>query len=508
MNAKSVITLAVFSVLLCLGITLLSSCSKSDNNNNHGPDITFWGLTNNNQLIQLNARNAGTTLATINVTGLATNEKLLSIDFRPATGQLYALSSNSRLYIIDIYNNKGNVTAVGSTSFTPMLSGTSASIDFNPTVDRIRLVSNTGQNLRLHPETGAVAGVDGNINGGTSPAISSIAYTNNIAGASATELFDIDANTRKLYKQNPPNDGTLAEVGTLNVNFSGKGGFDINSDNSVILASFVADGMSRLYTINTANAQANLIGNLSTTLIDIAIPTDPVAYSVSESGQLQIFNPSKSISVTNKTIAGLGAGETVMGIDFRPVNGQLYGVAVTIAGNARLYTFNLATGAAAAVGSSFLLTAGTSAVGFDFNPTVDRIRLVTNLGQNLRLVPDNGTIAGTDGAINPGSPAISGAAYTNNYPGATTTTLFVLNTNKLFKQDPPNNGLLTEIGNLGITADSQNGFDIGGASNMGYAVLSIGSNSKLYTINTTTGMATASKDFPNKVSGFAIAPGF
>ena len=508
MNAKSVVNLAVLAVLLCLTGGIFSSCSKNDNDSNQGPDILFWGLTNNNQLLQLNAKSAGTTIATINVSGLGTSEKLLSIDFRPATGELYAVSSNSRLYLIDIHHNKGNAIAIGSTAFSPALAGTSASIDFNPTVDRIRLVSNTGQNLRLHPETGAVAGVDGGINGGSSPSISSIAYTNNVSGASATELFDIDVNTRKLYKQNPPNDGTLSEVGTINVNFSGKGDFDINSDNSVILASFTVDGMSKLYTLNTSNAQASFVANLPATFIDIAIPTDPVAYAVSESGQLQIFNPSKSITVTNKTIAGLGTGESIMGIDFRPVNGQLYGIAVTAAGNARLYTFNLGTGAATAVGTGFLLTASTAAAGFDFNPTVDRIRLVTNLGQNFRLVPDNGTIAGTDLNLNPGSPAVSGAAYTNSFPGSTTTTLFVLNAGKIFKQDPPNNGTLAEIGNLGITVDSQNGFDIGGVSNTGYAILSVGSNSKLYSINTTTGMATALNDFPNKVRAFAIAPGF
>ena len=45
-------------------------------------------------------------------------------------------------------------------SFAPLLDGTEFGVDFNPQVDRLRVVSNSGQNLRLHPDTGAVAAVD------------------------------------------------------------------------------------------------------------------------------------------------------------------------------------------------------------------------------------------------------------------------------------------------------------------------------------------------------------
>jgi hypothetical protein len=99
----------------------------------------------------------------------------MSIDFRPATGELYALSSASKLYVINTSN--ASARAVSTTAFSPAVSGTIASIDFNPTVDRIRLVSNTGQNLRLHPETGAVAATDMNINGGGTPSVAGVAYT-------------------------------------------------------------------------------------------------------------------------------------------------------------------------------------------------------------------------------------------------------------------------------------------------------------------------------------------
>lgn len=500
---------ARFLLILLTTVLLVPACKKSnDDAMDSGKDFYFWGLTSGNQLIKYNVKATQTPVETVMVTGLATGEKLLSIDFRPATGQLYAVSSNSRLYTINLGANKGSAAALGSAAFSPGISGNIVSIDFNPTVDRIRLVSNTGLNLRLHPETGAVAATDGTINGATGASVTGIAYTNNVAGATVTSLFDIDVTNKKLYKQNPPNDGRLVEVGTINADFTGQAGFDINADNSKILATFTAGGVTRLYTLDTANAAARLNGTLSTALIDIAIPTDAVAYAAGDS-QLQIFNPLAQTGVITKAVTGLGTGEFIAGIDFRPANGQLYGITLTAAGNyARVYTFNLGTGAATALGAGFALTAGTTAAGFDFNPVADRIRLVTNLGQNLRLLPADGTIVNADAVLNPGTPSVSGAAYTNSFAGTTSTTLFVLNSTKLFKQDPPNNGVLAEAGSMGITADSANGFDIGGTSNQGYALLTVGGVTGLYTINTTTGVATSMRNYPNKVSGLAIGGGF
>ena len=67
---------------------------------------------------------------------------------------------------------------------------------------------------------------------------------------------------------------------------------------------------------------------------------------------------------------------------------------------------------------------GTS-FGFDFNPAVDRIRIVSNTGQNLRFNPNDGVV-NVDGNLNPGTPSISAAAYTNNFAGTATTSLFAI----------------------------------------------------------------------------------
>jgi Domain of unknown function (DUF4394) len=504
-----------FLIVITLTIsasTIFFACNKNDDDIITEPiaivkpDIVFYGLNDANQIIKYNAKATESPETGLAVTGLQPSEKLMSIDFRPATGQLYALGNSSRLYAINL--STGSATALGVASFTPAISGTIANIDFNPTVDRVRLVTNTGQNLRLHPETGAVAAVDLAINGNASPAITSIAYSNSISGASATDLFDIDISTKKLFKQSPPNDGTLVEVGNLNVNFTGKAGFDINADNSAILATLVVDNVVKLYTVNTTTAATTFISNIAANIIDIAIPTNAVAYAISDAGMFQTFDPTKANSVVSKAITGLNVGESIVGIDFRPATGQLYGLATTVIGNARLITFNLSTGATAGVGTGFSITLGTTAAGFDFNPTVDRIRVVTNVGQNLRLNPIDGTIAAIDVNLNPGTPTATSAAYTNNFAGATTTSLFVMDATKLYIQNPPNAGTLIEVGTLGVTVDAQSGFDIGGKSNNAFSLLTVGNSTKVYSVNITSGAVTAGVDYPNKVSAMAIGLGF
>ncbi|WP_415328977.1 DUF4394 domain-containing protein [Chryseobacterium sp. MMS23-Vi53] len=493
---------------ICMGLfvfTAIFSCDDSDDYNmpdnmTQGPDLMVYGLTSMNELVYFNSNNPKMFTSKTAVTGVVSGEKLLSIDFRPATGELYALSNASKLYIINTTNASARV--VSSTAFSPSISGTIASIDFNPTVDRIRLVSNTGQNLRLHPETGAMAGTDTNISGTGNPSITGVAYTNSKAGASTTVLYDIDPASGKLFKQDPPNNGTLVEIGNIGATFTGQAAFDIKHDNSTALLAL----NDKLHLLDLNNGKATNIGSLQQAIIDLAIPTEAVAYAIDNSNNLQIFNPNNPMPIS-KTVAGLQSGENILGIDFRPLNGQLY----ALGSSSRIYTINLGTGAATAVGTSPFATllSGTD-FGFDFNPTVDRIRVVSNTGQNLRLNPIDGTIAATDLPLNPGTPMIGAAAYTNNFAGATTTTLFVIdhNTDKLYQQNPPNNGTLVESGALGINITSANGFDIGSMSQKAYLMASVGSATKLYTINTTTGAATSVSDYPNAVKAFAVGLGF
>ncbi|WP_291287310.1 DUF4394 domain-containing protein [Flavobacterium sp.] len=467
------------------------------------PPVDFTALSNDNKVFYFNAKDLKTPVRSYSITGLQSGESIISIDYRPATGQLYGLGSTSRLYTIN--ESSGLATALGTASFSPAIEGTSSSIDFNPTVDRVRLVSNNGKNLRLHPELGTVAATDGNINGVVNAQVGAIAYTNSLSGSTTTQLFDIDYATDKLYLQNPPNDGTLQEVGSLKVDFSGVGGFDIQPDSNLGIAVNNKNSESRLYTINLTNGEATWVGVFTQQIVEVAFKTKPIAFGTSETNILYRFNP---VTGTSNSVAliGMNSSEQVVGLDFRPANGALY----ALTNQSRLLTINSSNGQVTAVGTGLSPTLSGQNFGFDFNPTVDRIRVVSNTGQNLRLHPDTGAVAATDLSLNPGTPSVTAAAYTNNFAQASTTQLFVIDsgTNSLYLQNPPNNGTLVLVGNLGVTATGMNGFDIGSNSNEAFAVLTVSGVQSVYKINLTTGTATKTVDFSPAVTSMTLGLGF
>lgn len=499
------------SMLVLAGVALVFvSCSDDDNGTTitnppvvTAPNVDFTALTNNNTIAYYNATNLVTPTSTLSIAGLPASEQIVSIDYRPATGQLYALGSSSRLYFIN--EESGVATPLGGASFTPAIAGENASIDFNPTVDRIRLVTESGQNLRLHPELGTVVATDGDINGGTNPEIGAVAYTNSVAGASSTTLYDIDFSGNKLYKQNPPNDGGLELVGDLTVDFEGQGNFDINPNNSVALAVTLDATVSSLYTIDLTNGKAVKVGTFATSVIGIAFKTNPVAFATTADNKLYRFNPTSPES-NPVALTGMLSGETIVGLDFRPANGSLY----AISSQSRLLTVNTSNGQVTPVGSVLTPALDGTSFGFDFNPTVDRIRLVSNTGQNLRLHPDLGTVAFVDGNLNPGSPSVNGAAYSNSFAGSTMTTLFVLDseTNMLYKQMPPNDGVLVPVGGLGVDLTANNGFDIGGSTGSAFGLFKVGTTSAVYTVNLTSGTATKVADFNIEATAMAVGLGF
>jgi hypothetical protein len=491
--------LTLFMVLLLLGF---GACRKQEDVTNY--DLVFVALSDNNVLMTLNANNPASPLKKVAISGLATDEKILGIDYRPATGQLYGVSNTSKLFVLNA--ETGAARAIGTGAFTPAIAGTVAGFDFNPTVDRIRLVTNTGQNLRLNPETGTVAATDANLNPAT-PSVSEVAYINNRAGVTTTTLYDIDVATDKLYIQNPPNNGTLVEVGDLGVNAEGAAGFDI-TDNDLGMAALTVGGKSELYVINLATGRALKLGNFpfDSKIIGLAVSTLAVAYAVDAANNLQIFNPYDPQPIA-KPITGLQTGENILGIDMRPVNGQLYALGST----SRLYTLNMSSGAATVVGTPFSTPLSGTDFGFDFNPTVDRIRLVSNTGQNLRIHPETGAIAAVDGNLNPATPSVSAAAYTNNFAGTTTTTLYVLDAlnKRLSIQNPPNNGTLQNVASLNDTFFSANGFDIGGTSGRAFITLSDDAGTALYQVNLQNGELTKGKNLSVTMPrGFALGLGF
>lgn len=245
----------------------------------------IYAVTTTNTLISFDASAPGTVLSSVGITGLQVGEIILGIDFRPASRQLYGLGSTSRLYTINIAN--GAATIVGA-QLTTLLNGTAFGWDFNPTVDRIRVTSSAGQNMRINPNNSAIAGIDtalayamGDPNAAATPRIVGSAYTNNFVGATTTTLYDIDSNLDILTTQNPPNNGTLNTVGPLGFNTSDLIGFDISRASSIAFASLTAPAAatSLLFTINLTTGAATLVGTIGGGVTIQGISVAPVAQS-------------------------------------------------------------------------------------------------------------------------------------------------------------------------------------------------------------------------------------
>jgi hypothetical protein len=255
---------------------------------------------------------------------------------------------------------------------------------------------------------------------------------------------------------------------------------------------------------STANAQRfSSIEALETRIAPAVI------FGVDGNQNLISFNSDAPETIVTKAITGLGVNERIEGLDFRPATGQLYALGITdTAGDdeGRLYVVNPRTGAATLVGSGpFSTTLADSAdYGFDFNPQVDRIRIVNDADQNLRVNPNNGALVANDAPLNDamGAETIAGSAYDRNFDGTASTTLFGIdftNSTLVLQGSPsgtpnsPNGGSITTVGELGVTLDSRRvGFDIASSQNTAtaYASLRVGTSTGLYTIDLQTGAAT------------------
>jgi hypothetical protein len=161
------------------------------------------------------------------------------------------------------------------------LMGASFGVDFNPVPDRLRVVSDAGQNLRINVDTGVTI-VDSALNPAPGAGVTAVGYTNNDADmTTATVLFDIDTMVDQLSIQAPPNAGTLNTVGALGVDASAATGFDVFSQvvngRTVAargLAVLVVGGDTQLFRMNLTTGRATPSGTFADGVViaGIAIP--------------------------------------------------------------------------------------------------------------------------------------------------------------------------------------------------------------------------------------------
>jgi hypothetical protein len=515
---------------------------------------TVYGLVSTagavTSLATFQATTPGTFTATSPITGLVSGQTLVGLDSRPNTGQLFALGYNptgtqAQLYTLN--PTTGVLTSVG-TAITLNLGTVLNRIgfDFNPTVDRIRVTGSNNSNFRLNPNNGAIAATDVNLayattdaNAAQTPGVGAVAYGNSFIGATNTVLYDIDEANSRYTTQDPPNNGTLNSRTALTVNTATALATDLdiyfnptsrtNGAYLTIATGTTAAPATQLYTLDfitgASMTAVGAVGPTGTLVTDIAFAisrpatlpavTGQLVYALAGTNLLTFDSSNPGLIRTSTGITGMAATQTLVGLDIRPANNSLYALgydaALAAPGlNTQIYSLNAMTGVATPIGAAQRLELGTGKVGFDFNPTVDRIRVTSSNRANYRLNPVDGTIAATDvnlayattDANAAATPNIGAVAYTNSVAGTTaaTTTLYNydLSLNILTTQNPPNNGTLNTVGATGIvTSTTTPNIDLDiyssvAGTNAAYLVANTGTATatSLYTVNLTTGATT------------------
>lgn len=208
-------------------------------------------------------------------------------------------------------------------------------------------------------------------------------------------------------------------------------------------------------------------------------------------------------------IEGVGP---VVGIDVRPLDGQLY----ALTGDGIIATVDPASGLAKPISTLEAALPKGVKLTVDFNPVADKMRIIGTDGTNLRVNVNDGavttdktlTFTQTDPA-SIGTPMVIAGAYSNSVKGAKETTLYDIDgtLGGLFRQAPPNDGILNSIGSLGLDAENV-AFDI--TTDMtGVNTGILLAKGMLYSVDLATGQAQAGKavaKLPSDVRDIAMLP--
>jgi hypothetical protein len=255
------------------------------------PNLKVVGLTSDQRLVTFRSDRPGAVSRLGTVAGLKGDRKLVGIDYRVQNGRLYGVGDQGGIYTINVRNAYASKVS----RLTVPLQGRSFGVDFNPAANRLRVISDTGQNLRHNiddPAGAPAAGVtatDGTLTnppvppataGTTATGVTGAAYTNNDLDANtSTTLFDLDTNLDQTSVQSPANAGNLAPTGKLRVDVGPTAGFDVyysaaNGSNTGYAALRTGSGSSGFYRINLLTGRAIPVGSFPAQrqVVDVALP--------------------------------------------------------------------------------------------------------------------------------------------------------------------------------------------------------------------------------------------
>ena len=247
----------------------------------HG--LTVIGLTTGQHLVRFIVDRPAKPMNIGKVSGLRGDTKIVGIDFRVQNEKLYGVGDKGGIYTL----NTTNAKAMKVSQLTVTLTGKHFGVDFNPAANRLRVISDTGQNLRHNIDDDAApltTTADGTLTNPTTPpttarGVTAAAYTNNdLNPATATTLFDIDTTTDRVSLQSPANAGTLAPTGNLGINAGPNAGFDIHFSHRTQtnhgFAALSVNGSFGFYGVNILTGQAAAIGSFPKNhqVTDVALP--------------------------------------------------------------------------------------------------------------------------------------------------------------------------------------------------------------------------------------------
>lgn len=225
-----------------LGSLILLGCNN-DSNNDTETTNTITGdtliLTSNGMISSIDRATPNKIVSNLKITGLESGDELVGIDYRPKDGKLYAVGLLGNLYTLNPNTGKASflrkliADSSDDAPFSKIMGDANLiTVNFNPAADRLRVISNTGQNLRINVDTGVTI-TDGTIKlaEGTATVVAG-AYTNAFAGTASTKLYSIDQNSDRIYLQNA-NAGTLGISAALGADINGGGGLDIDPVSNV-----------------------------------------------------------------------------------------------------------------------------------------------------------------------------------------------------------------------------------------------------------------------------------
>lgn len=273
---------AVAVAALSVAALSIPAAASATGSSSSSPDAV--GLVKNGTALVRFDTDKPSKLATIGKVRLSGDTALVGIDRRVQNRRLYGVGDKGGIYTLSSRSTK--VTKVGQ--LTIALNGTSFGVDFNPAANALRIVSNTGQNLRQPfgttdgPTVPTVA--DGTLNylAVTAPGVSGAAYTNNDLNTdTATSLFDLDTTLDQVVLQSPANSGSLAPTGKFGVNAASGVGFDIYSDlrsgrtvSNEGFAVLSVGGRSGFYSVDLLTGDVALEGRFPRTVTDVAVHLD------------------------------------------------------------------------------------------------------------------------------------------------------------------------------------------------------------------------------------------